>query len=552
MDPLSPITSPPNPKRPITTADSEDTAREDKHEDSEPNIIVVDWDGPDDPTNPKNWKYSKKWASTVIVSLFTFISPVSSAMVAPATSQIVEEFGVHSSVVQAMMTSVFVLGYAFGPLFLGPMSEIWGRSHVLQLSNLFYLVWNLACGFAQNKEQLIAFRLLAGIGGSAPLSIGGGVLSDVWRVEQRGRASAIYSLAPLLGPVIGPICGGWIAMRSTWRWVFWSTSIIDVIVQLAGLYYLNESFAPFLLGKKAKTLRASLLERNERAKEVRTVYETKGSRQWKHIFRVALTRPFALFAFEPIIQLFGIYMALIYGVFYLFLTTIPQIFSSTYHQNVGIGGLHYIALGIGLSGASQLNARYMDRIYIWLRGRYGNGVGRPEFRLPSMLPGTIAMPLGLLLTGWAAQNKLHWIVTDIGIAFVGMGVILNFQAMQIYILDSFTLHAASALAAVSCLRSLAGFGFPLFAPSMYDTLGYGKGNTILACVAIVIGCPAPFVFWIYGEKIRHTSRFARKPESQPRAQSSKETSAQSSDPDVEKAIVPSDGPDPEKTSTHSS
>lgn len=86
--------------------------------------------------------------------------------------------------------------------------------------------------------------------------IGGGVLGDVWHPEERGKAIAIYSLAPLLGPVIGPVCGGWyvdatllqlvltacrIAERSTWRWVFWSTSIIDVGVQILGLFFLQES-----------------------------------------------------------------------------------------------------------------------------------------------------------------------------------------------------------------------------------------------------------------------------------------------------------------------
>ena len=87
-------------------------------------------------------------------------------------------------------------------------------------------------------------------------------------------------------------------------------------------------------------------------------------------------------------------------------------------------------------------------------------------------------------------------------------MILVFQAMQTYVVDAFTLHAASgtdfifsrvvrhklmysiALAAVSCLRSVAGFGFPLFAPAMYAKLGYGKGDTVLACLAIGLGCPA--------------------------------------------------------------
>jgi hypothetical protein len=88
----------------------------------------------------------------------------------------------------------------------------------------------------------------------------------------------------------------------------------------------------------------------------------------------------------------------------------------------------------------------------------------------------------------------------------------------------------TALAAATFLRSLAGFGFPLFAPTMYNALGYGKGNTILAAAAIALGCPAcvnsvyilcriydnsgpvlrPWLLWFYGERIRNASRFARK------------------------------------------
>lgn len=473
-------------------------------------ILWVDWDGPDDKQNPKNWPYHKKWASTAIVSLFTFVTPVSSSMVAPATAQIAQQFGVTSAVLQAMMTSVFVLGFAFGPLVLGPLSEIYGRTRVLQLSNLFFLAWNMGCGFAQNKAQLIAFRLLAGLGGSAPLSIGGGLIGDVWKPEERGKAIAIYSLAPLLGPVIGPVCGGWIAERSTWRWVFWSTSIVDVLIQVAGLFFLTETYAPYLLEQKAKKIMASTDLEKASFKEARTVYERQGSRHWKDIFATALTRPFELFFRESIIQLLGLYMALVYGIFYLFLTTIPGIFRTVYGLDVGIGGLNYIALGIGLTLASQVNARYMDKVYVWLKEHRGQGVGEPEFRLPSMIPGTILLPTGLLLSGWAAQNRFHWIVTDIGIAIVGAGIILNFQSIQTYVVDGFTLHAASALAAVNFLRAIAGFGFPLFAPAMYAKLGYGKGNTVLAGAAIVLGFPGPILFWIYGKKIRTKSRFARK------------------------------------------
>ena len=196
------------------------------------------WSGPDDPENPKNWSLGRRWAATFVVSSFTFISPVSSSMIAPAISTLAKDFHVASDAEAQMMLSIFVLSYAFGPLLLGPMSEVFGRVRVLQLSNLFYLVWNSGCGFARNKKEMIVFRLLAEIGGSAPMAVGGGVLRDCWHPEQRGKAIGIYSLAPLLGPALGPLVGAWIAEKSTWRSVFWSTSITAVLIQISGLFSL--------------------------------------------------------------------------------------------------------------------------------------------------------------------------------------------------------------------------------------------------------------------------------------------------------------------------
>ena len=68
----------------------------------------------------------------------------------------------------------------------------------------------------------------------------------------------------------------------------------------------------------------------------------------------------------------------------MFLTTIPSIFEGVYRQRVGIAGLHYIALGVGLTGASQLNARFMDKIYVYFSQKHG-GTGRPEYRLREFL-----------------------------------------------------------------------------------------------------------------------------------------------------------------------
>lgn len=92
-------------------------------------------------------------------------------MVAPALQTMKSDFHIEDEVTSQLMLSIFVLAYAFGPLFLGPLSEIYGRVIVLQLANLFFLIFNIACGVSQTSAQMIVFRFLAGLGGSAPLAV---------------------------------------------------------------------------------------------------------------------------------------------------------------------------------------------------------------------------------------------------------------------------------------------------------------------------------------------------------------------------------------------
>jgi multidrug resistance protein len=437
----------------------------------------------------------------LIVSSFTFISPVSSSMVAPALGAISREFNITNEVEQSLVLSIFVLAYAIGPLFLGPLSEMFGRVIVLQLANLVYLFFNLGCGLAQTSGQEIAFRFLSGLGGSAPLAIGGGVLSDLFTAEERGRAISIYSLAPLLGPAVGPIAGGFIAQNTTWRWVFYATTIADAVIQISGLFFLQETYPPVLLHRKK--VRLIKETGNE---DLHTEYDTP-NRTIGVTLRISLIRPFKLLGTQIIVQVLAIYMAYLYGLMYLVLSTFPGLWETGYGESVGIGGLNYIALGVGFFLGTQICAPCQDRIYRSLKAR-NNGVGKPEFRVPLMIPGAILVPVGLFIYGWSAQAHTHWIVPDIGAAIFSAGTIVGFQCVQTYIVDSYTRYAASAVGAATVLRSLAGFGFPLFAPYMYAKLHYGWGNSLLAFIAIGLGIPAPFLLWFYGEKLRKRSTFA--------------------------------------------
>jgi hypothetical protein len=139
---------------------------------------LVAWESPDDKKNPRNWSFRRKWAAVFVVSSFTFICPVSSSMVAPALPQLSKDIGISSEFESQMVLSIFVLANGVGPILWGPLSEVFGRVRVLQGSNMIYMVFNLACGFAKTSSQMLAFRFLSGFGGSAMIALGGGILAD--------------------------------------------------------------------------------------------------------------------------------------------------------------------------------------------------------------------------------------------------------------------------------------------------------------------------------------------------------------------------------------
>lgn len=229
------------------------------------------------------------------------------------------------------------------------------------------------------------------------------------------------------------------------------------MIQTAGLFLLQETYEPTLLQRRARRLRK---ETGNMA--LHTEYDTP-EKSFINILRTALIRPIRLISTQPIVQVLALYMAYLYGLIYIVLSTFPTVWKDLYGQSIGIGGLHYIALGIGLIAGSQIGSRLNDRFYVKLRER-NNGIGIPEFRVPAMLPASALVPIGLFWYGWAAEAKVHWIVPDIGAAILCAGMIAVFQCIQTYIVDAYTRYAASAIAAVSLFRSLGGFGFPLFAP----------------------------------------------------------------------------------------
>ena len=164
--------------------------------------FLVTFEQPYDVENPLNLSTSRKWMVTDVLSATGFNRIMVSTIMAPALSTIAVELNMNSTEA-AMSLSIYLLATAFGPLVLGPLSEIYGRRAILHASSVWFLIWNVVCGFANTKGVLIASRFLAGFGASAIYSLAGGVLGDIWTPEQRGRSLGIYYLIPLLGAAVG-------------------------------------------------------------------------------------------------------------------------------------------------------------------------------------------------------------------------------------------------------------------------------------------------------------------------------------------------------------
>lgn len=247
----------------------------------------------------------------------------------------------------------------------------------------------------------------------------------------------------------------------------------------------------------------------------------------------SIVRPTKMLFLSPIVLLLSLYTAVIYGYLYLLFTTMTDVFETQYNFSQGSVGLAYLGVGVGSFIGLFVLGAISDRLQQSLTTSNG-GVPKPEYRLPPMFVGSWLIPVALFWYGWTAEKKDAWILPIIGTAFLGIGMIIAFvgflffffppffplfhlrllsisnlyfqMATSTYLVDAYTIYAASAMAAYTLLRSLLGALLPLAGGKMYQTLGLGWGNSLLGFIALALA-PIPLLFYKYGERIRNSKLF---------------------------------------------
>ncbi|KMU77987.1 benomyl/methotrexate resistance protein [Coccidioides immitis RMSCC 3703] len=414
---------------------------------------LVDWDGPSDPENPMNWGLAKKWYITMMMSAMTFCITFSSSVFSQATAVTAKVYGV-STEVTTLATSFVVLGFALGPLVFGPLSELYGRPRPLFVGFIISAIFQIPVAVAQNIETILICRFFIGMFGSAAMAIVGGVLVDLW-----GPAAFVCSR-------------------------YLKTSA-HCYCSAALLVFLKETGNP--------ALRTALDDARPTMQDIFSKY---------------FSRPLKMLVLEPILLLITLYLAITYGILYLFFFAYPISFQEVRGwKHPGVAALPFIGLFIGIL-AGCMFVVYFTRTRFARKMREAGSVV-PEERLPPMIAAAFILPAGLFWFSWTSSPTISWVPQVISGIPTGFGIIVIFLQGLNYLTDIYMMFTNSAFAANTLVRSGFGAAFPLFAAQMFHKLGVRWAGSLLGFLTVAM-IPVPMLFYVYGNKIRAMSRFSPK------------------------------------------
>lgn len=301
-----------------------------------------------------------------------------------------------------------------------------------------------------------------------------------------------------MGPIIGPVIGGWIAQDLGWRWAFRFLIILSGAMVVAFAVIAEETHVPALLRKKTAIMKKELGR-----EDLICATDEFNKRTPRMIFFVGITRPLVLLTTNPVSMFLGFYMAVAFSFLYIFLTTISTVFKELYGFSTGTTGLAYLGLGVGLMATLFVIGRTNDSMVAYLT-RKNNGVREPEFRLRPLFVSCIMLPVSMFWYGWAVQSHAHWFAVVASMFPLGVGMVSTMFPIQTYLIEVFAPYglSASANAAGNCFRMTAGAFFPLVAPSLFNRLDYGWGCSLLAFLALALCGSMAITFSYYGKKFR--------------------------------------------------
>ncbi|KAM0815798.1 putative Major facilitator superfamily transporter [Seiridium cardinale] len=488
----------------------------DQNSSRSPATIVISW-ADKDVENPYNWPrvmcfyssarskltaaQSKKLPVVISSMILVVNSTMGSSLPSMAIPFIMDEWGIAEQEQKVLPISTYLIGYVFGPLMWGPLSEQFGRRILALLTFALFSAFTLGCALSPNWPALLILRFLTGAVASSPIAIVAGQLADIYDDPvARGRAFAWFMAMTVFGPLLAPIISGFCSTSIGWRWTFWVALVYAGFSLIVVIWIVPETYGPKLLTSRARKLRKSTGNPN-----IYSAAELENRNMGTVIARV-LTRPIRMLISELIVTSTCMYLALCYAIFYMSFQAFPLIFQQLYGLSPGVTGLCFLPVGVG--ALLSLPVFYAYDGYLRRAQEQKKPWSRQEEyrRVPLACIGGPLFVVALLWLGWSSRSNVSFVAPLLaGIPF-GMGFMLIFMALLNYLTDAYEIFAASANAAAGATRSLMAVVLPFATTPMFQRLGIGGACSLLAGLSFLM-CFIPFIFLWKGEKIRARSKF---------------------------------------------
>lgn len=353
-----------------------------------------------------------------------------SSIFSAATEAVAAYFDV-STEVGLLGLSLYVLGFATGPTIWAPFSELSGRRPPIIIAMFGFSIFNIAVAVGKDLQTVLICRFWAGFFGACPLAVVAAVFSDMFDNRTRGLAITVFSMTVFTGPLLAPFIGGFITESYLgWRWTEYIVAIGGFLAFGLDVLFLEETYPPTILVNKAAELRRRTRNWGIHAKQDEVEVD------FRELLTKNLSRPLRLLFTEPIILLLSIYMGFIYGLLYLFLTAYPIVFQQIHGMSLGVGGLPYFGMVIGMLLAGLYIVLTQTSYNRMLAAN--NNVPVPEWRLPPVIYGGISFSLGLFWFGWSGYRAdIPWIVPTLSGLLTGFGLLAIFLQALNYLVDAY-------------------------------------------------------------------------------------------------------------------
>ncbi|CAG8524362.1 34224_t:CDS:2 [Gigaspora margarita] len=388
--------------------------------------------------NSKNLSIWRKRLILLIVSIAAMISPMADAILYPALVQICSDFQTPEIFVN-ILAAIFIFFMGFGQIGWAAFSEAFEtRRRVYLICMPLILISSVICAITPNIWLLMVGRGIQACGTSSLVAIGSGIVADMYELTERGSAYGNFYLIYTFSVLLGPLFGGYFTQYFGWRTIFWYLTIMSGIVYIAILLFVLETFNS-----------NNSNESNESDVEGSESREVKSSPSRKR-FNPFL--PFKLLRY-PNVTISVLYISIISTFVDIQLLVASKNFPKKYGVSTSTLGLLFIPSGIGLMVGSFVGGKYSDLLIKWKKSKQNDNESiQPEVRINSIWIATIIVPAVYILYGWLFEREIHIAVFLVLWSLGNFGVLMIFNTISTYLVDSNRSKSASIIAVFHCIR----------------------------------------------------------------------------------------------------